>query len=282
MKLTMMGLFACCILYGQAADSTLHFEVASVKPGTAFGQCGGPDKAQFTCKGTLNSMLVSAFGLKSYQTTLVSSEGSRFEITAKIPQEVADKGGTPTELRAQQMEMLRNLLIERFQLQYHFEKKEMQVYDLVLARNGPKFKEAPPESSGENTATNTGRPAGVGTDGFPAIPVPPRNYILMQMLMTPRASKYLATGATMAQLAQSLSNAFGSLPVNDATGLKGKYDFTLIFTPPNAPMPAADVESSAPPLFPAIQEQLGLKLEAKKASLDVFVLDHAEKSPTGN
>jgi uncharacterized protein (TIGR03435 family) len=263
-------------------NSTLHFEVASVKPGTGFGQCGGPDKLQFTCKGTLNSLVGTAFGLKTYQTTLAATEGPSFDIIAKIPQEIADKGGTPAEIRARQMEMLRNLLIERFQIKYHFEKKEVQVYDLQVAKNGPKFKEAPPESSGENTAPNTGRPGAVGADGFPSIPVPPRNYILMQMLMTPRASKFLATGATMAQLADSLSRQVGSVPVTDNTGLTGKYDFTLLFTPPNAPMPPADVESSAPALFPAIQEQLGLKLEAKKASLDVFVLDHAEKSPTGN
>jgi uncharacterized protein (TIGR03435 family) len=86
----------------------------------------------------------------------------------------------------------------------------------------------------------------------------------------------------MAQLVDSLSRLFGGVPVTDSMELTGKYDFTLLFTPPNAPMPPADVESSAPVIFPALQEQLGLKLEAKQAALDVFVLDHAEKSPTGN
>jgi uncharacterized protein (TIGR03435 family) len=88
----------------------------------------------------------------------------------------------------------------------------------------------------------------------------------------------------MEQIVSALSGQLGQ-PVTDATGLKGKYDFTLTFSLDTPAMPAPQEgapESDAPPIRTAVQEQLGLKLEAKKGAVDVFVIDHAEKTPTEN
>jgi uncharacterized protein (TIGR03435 family) len=70
-------------------------------------------------------------------------------------------------------------------------------------------------------------------------------------------------------------------PVTDATGLKGKYDFALSWVMPSrVPLPPPAIDG--PTVFAAIQEQMGLKLEPKKGTVDMFVIDHVEKTPTGN
>ena len=87
-------------------------------------------------------------------------------------------------------------------------------------------------------------------------------------------------GAPMQALADHLSNAALQLdrPVIDQTGLKGNYDFTLEWSPDNVPLG----DSAAPSLFTAVQEQLGLKLDARKAPVEIIVVDSAEKVPTEN
>jgi uncharacterized protein (TIGR03435 family) len=69
--------------------------------------------------------------------------------------------------------------------------------------------------------------------------------------------------------------------VTNATGLTGKYDFVLTWNRRNRDQVTTD-DNPAPTLEEAIQEQLGLKLEAKKGSVDVFVIDHVEKAPVEN
>ena len=104
-----------------------------------------------------------------------------------------------------------------------------------------------------------------------------------------------ASDSTVEQIVGILSNQLGR-PVTDATGLKGKYDFTLTFTGDvpggrgpsmsvsmdGGPAPAPPPESDAPTIFAAVQQQLGLKLEAKKGDVDIFVIEHVEKNPTEN
>ena len=82
----------------------------------------------------------------------------------------------------------------------------------------------------------------------------------------------------MGNFARYLANMVGQ-PVNDATGLKGKYDFILKWIEDRG-RPSAD--DSGPNIFEALQAQLGLKLESKKAMVDVLVVDHIEKTPTEN
>jgi uncharacterized protein (TIGR03435 family) len=143
--------------------------------------------------------------------------------------------------------MVRKLMADRFQLKFHYEKRELPVYLLTVAKGGPKLKKGDPNE-----------PAGLG--GGPG--------------------NLGATNATMADLAELLAHGFLDRPVIDQTGLAGKFDLRLTWTPDE--MQAATQSADAPPgLFTAIQEQLGLKLVSTKAPADVIVIDHVEK-PSAN
>ncbi|MEO8593455.1 MAG: TIGR03435 family protein [Candidatus Solibacter sp.] len=313
MKAVVWGLFLCGLSFAQAPDPSMVFEVASIKvapPPEAspigrvamrMGCTGGPgtqSPGQYTCMNSPVSVLISqAFGLRAYQYPAVASgDGPRYNVSAKIP-----AGATKEQVQT----MFKNLLIERFKLAYHFEKREMPVYDLVVGKNGSKLKPSPeqpappPDGAPRGPAGGAGgappglaRPT-IGPDGFPVIPAG-RNS--SSMFMMPNGGTRLTTSdSSMEQLVNMLTNQIGR-PVVDATGLKGKYDYTLTFTRENlnANGPMAMVgaggtgeappppPSDAPSIFSAVQDQLGLKLEQKKGAIDFFVMDHVEKNPIEN
>jgi uncharacterized protein (TIGR03435 family) len=139
--------------------------------------------------------------------------------------------------------MLQALLADRFQLKVHMETKERPVYALVVAKSGGKLKES---TADEYSQTASGA----------------------------RNAHMIFTKATMEQLAGNLYYSVGR-PVFDKTGLRGFYDFTLDWIPDYGGAPAAD--SNGVEIFTALQEQLGLKLEPQKASIEMLVIDHAEK-----
>jgi uncharacterized protein (TIGR03435 family) len=206
------------------------------------------------------------------------------------------------------MVMLQNLLAERFKLTLHREKKDLQMYALVVGKNGPKLKElaqeAAPKEGGpvDGPAATMGKLT-MGRDGFPVLPAAAGGRGAMAMTMMNGNARMTANGQTMAGLAEMLSNQL-DLPVVDMTGLTGKYDYTLYFAPeglagmrlpgglppPPPPgeagggMPAANAPDaqSNPNLFTALQEQLGLKLEQRKGPVDLLVIDHLEKAPIEN
>jgi bla regulator protein blaR1 len=190
-----------------------------------------------------------------------------FDIQAKVAPEDAPK--LDKLKRGERMEMLQPLLEDRFNLKFHHETREMPVYMLVVAKGGSKLKEASPE--------------GAVPDGGP-----PRR----GMMMSPGSLE--ANGAQIDMLAHALSGQVGRTVI-DKTGLTGKYDFDLHFTPQNMPpgmgpgpgpgptggSPGADAppppDTSGPDLLTALQEQLGLKLESEKGPVDVIVIDHIDK-----
>jgi uncharacterized protein (TIGR03435 family) len=302
MSRAVLMLLACCFAYSQTVDQPLSFEVASVKPspppertgGMRMGCSGGPgtpSPGQYTCSNaTLAMMVQQAYGLKPFQLPSASADAARFDIAAKIP-----VGVTTDQVRS----MFQNLLVERFKLAYHYEKKEMQVYDLVVGKSGLKMKESPPEPPPPADAAPPGAPPPppgrmtIGPDGLPVFPV--RRGMTSMMMGRDGLRRITTTDATMERIVSTLSGQLGR-PVTDATGLKGKYDFTLTFAgdaagaggganmsaaAPDGSMPSAP-ETDAPPILAAVQEQLGLKLEPKKGAVDVFVIDHVEKTPTEN
>jgi uncharacterized protein (TIGR03435 family) len=151
-----------------------------------------------------------------------------------------------------------------------------------------------------------------GKDGMPEIPAAMRRPgVMMMAMMSPTGARVKMDGnrATMAQLVENLSNQVDR-PVLDKTGLAARYDFILDFAPDQAAMMAkmaaigppppppgagpgpgpggdagprlAQPETDAMPLFPAIQKQLGLRLEPKKDAIDLLVIDHVERTPTEN
>jgi uncharacterized protein (TIGR03435 family) len=266
------------------------------------GSSGGPgsrDPGLFKCTNCSLSMLVSmAYDLKRYQLTAPGwMETERFDITAKIPE-----GATKEQFRLMQQ----NLLTERFKLAVHHEKKELPMYELVVAKNGPKFKESEEEAAPPDGGPPPGPPGPptIGKDGFPVFPAGGRG----GMIMMNGKARMQARKESMEQFTNMLSNQVNR-PVTDATGLKGKYDFTLDFTadmvmmrgpggagipppPPGggttggggagAPVSIGSEADSGPTIFSAIQSQLGLKLESKKGTVDILVVDHIEKVPTEN
>lgn len=142
--------------------------------------------------------------------------------------------------------LLQTLLAQRFQLQVHRETREIPMYSLALGKNGPKFQ--------ESTVDEMPRGSVMGDS------------VGMHMVV--------ARG-TMAQLASRLSTNGAGRPVMDKTGLTGLYSFKLDW--------ANDMTASGelPPLAVALQEQLGLKLEAAKGPAEFIVVDHVER-PSAN
>jgi uncharacterized protein (TIGR03435 family) len=181
--------------------------------------------------------------------------------------------------------MLQNLLKERFRLTVHTEKVEMVAYELVIAKSGPKLKESKVAAEMPLPATAPGPSAAfsINKDGCPVVPEggPPM----------------MAFGDcfVVRQRAQPIDWLIGLLssnsdrPIVDATGLKGSYDFAFYYRSEKRAQPAASEGTGEPQefregpgLFTAVEEQLGLKLQARKSPLDRIVVDHMEKHPLGN
>jgi uncharacterized protein (TIGR03435 family) len=292
------------------------FEVASIKPAEQsmngmirIGVTGGPgtnDPGRMVFSGVpLQFLITYAFDVKSFQISgpewLLSE---RFDVTAKVP-----PGATKEESRI----MLRNLLAERFRMTFHREKKEMASYVLTVGRNGSKMQAAdPPKADAEADAKappppppGRGGPPKMGKDGFPELPEFAGRGGGPMMIMMPGRAKMTCLSCPVSRLADTLGNQLGK-PVVDMTELPGNYAFTLIFEPdmsamriaggmpmpPPGAVPAAGPPGGAmagdpsaepaPPLLSAIQDQLGLKLEPKKAPADFIAIDHMEKTPTEN
>ena len=146
--------------------------------------------------------------------------------------------------------MVKKLMADRFQLKFHYEKRELPVYALTFAKTGPKMT----RSQGDPSAS-----AGLGFG-------PPGNFG--------------ATNATMADFAEAMGQGALDRPVVDQTGLTGRFDLRLTWTP-DGPAQATESADAPPDLFTAIQEELGLKLVSTKAPVDVLVIDHIEK-PSAN
>jgi uncharacterized protein (TIGR03435 family) len=166
--------------------------------------------------------------------------------------------------------MLQALLADRFKLSIHRETKELPVYALVAAKNGPKLQEAKADATYPNGIKG---PDGVARGG----------------MMRIGGGEVTGQGLPIANLTRMLSQQLGRTVI-DKTGLTGKYDFTLQWTPDESQGPMfkgadgappggnpAPPESSGPSLFTAIQEQLGLKLESQKGPVEIIVIDHVEK-----
>ncbi|MGO8792121.1 MAG: TIGR03435 family protein [Terriglobia bacterium] len=235
-----------------APDANPVFEVATIKPSS-------PDEKGkfFTVRGrrfltgntTLSDLLTFSYGIHVRQIVngpdWLNSE--KFDINA-------EPGGEGQPNDKQWKSMIQKLLADRFKLTYHHEKRDLSVYALVVAKGGPKLT--------PSTGDPNGLP-GMFFRGFGDLP---------------------ARNANMGDFAGLLQSAVLDRPVVDQTGLTGRFDFALKWTPdetqfasfgPRPPTPPG--EADAPDLFTAMQQQLGLKLDAVKAPTEVMVIDHVEK-----
>jgi uncharacterized protein (TIGR03435 family) len=149
------------------------------------------------------------------------------------------------------MLMLQTLLEDRFKVKVHRDTKQDTAYDLVVAKNGPKLQ--------KSAGSDDQRPfVGVGRD-CPCDLTKPATAMFMK-----------GTRSSTALFAERLEGTLGH-PVRDKTGLAGEFDFAVHYAADDAQ------PDSGPSIFTAIQEQLGLRLEASKGPVEVLVVDHAEK-----
>ena len=253
------------------------FEVASVKPTSAgpptvgvFGGAGlrfTPGGAFEANNATLGSIIRLAYGLRDFQTVGAPEwvDTDRFDIQARGPQ-----GAAETEAPAR----LQSLLAQRFALKVHRETRNGQMYALVLARAdrslGPRLRQSQVES-----------PGGLGGGGGQCTPPGPPAPFNMRLC-----------GVTMARLVELYLPMYAGRRVVDRTGLTGGFDLALYFD--NRPIPGVGLAgglrilpgAEPPPadavsIFTALEEQLGLKLEAETGPVEVLVIDHVER-PTPN
>jgi uncharacterized protein (TIGR03435 family) len=297
--LAIITLFAlsCGRIFAQAAD-TITFEAASVKPfaeGTPImmsGGLGGPgsdDPGRINCEyTTLKMLLMRAYKVKSDEIFGPGwLESAHFNITAKLP-EGATKEQVPV--------MFRNLLAERFKVVLHHENRALPAYSLTVAKGGLKIKESAqaPSVPAADDAQAGGR-LPIGKDGFPVLR-PGTTAGGPITLFRQGQARLQASHTTLAALAEALTQQLGRVVI-DETGLGGRYDITLNWTPEatepgGRPRQAASAgtgdiasqEAGTPDtnLYAAVEQQLGLKLISKKTIRDTIVIDRAEKVPTEN
>jgi uncharacterized protein (TIGR03435 family) len=190
----------------------------------------------------------------------------RYDIDAKMDEAVAaafnklDAEGR----RLARLQMLQALLADRFKLVVHRDSRDVSVFMLVAGKNGPKLKETPAVSPAP------GAPAVMPTGG-PSI----RNSRNGTGPIT--LTVYRCKGESLA----NMLSPYAGRPVVDKTGLASKYDFILRFLPDDAPASESASDPTATSLFTAVQDQLGLKLEAGRGPVEHIVIDHIER-PSGN
>lgn len=270
------------------AQQTPTFEVASIKPSKPMG--GGRIRVGMNVDGvmlrynsvTLRDCIRTAYRVKEFQVQGPDWLGTtRYDITAKLPDGASED---------QVPEMLQALLAERFKLKLHRDTKEHNIYALVAAKDGPKLKPAEIQTAG---ARPTGGPP-------PGAGMPPRRG--MAIMMGPDGAHLKTPAATLSTLAEMISR-FSERPVVDMTGIQGEYEFDLAFSAqgmrggpmmvmrrPMGPPPGGGDDGPAAAEPPAERagsiydsvRPYGLRLEPRKAQLEMLIVDHIEKEPTEN
>jgi uncharacterized protein (TIGR03435 family) len=230
------------------------FEVATIKPTVPDAKAGRYITMQgnnrFVVKYyTLKLMIAAAYNLspKTISGGPAWVDADHFDILA-----LTSGNGRPRQ--SEQMAMLRNLLTDRFKLAFHREQRDFSIYELEIANGGPKLKEST-------------EPA---TDPSKLVSV-----VYPERMVMP------ARNATMSEFASLLQRALLDRPVVDKTGLTGRYDFDLEWAPDETQfggeVPAASGDAPSPPFFTAINQQLGLKLEATRGPVEALVIDSVER-----
>jgi len=189
-------------------------------------------------------------------------EMDRYDIAGKVRDADRDKLNNLSESQKIEMirAMLRAVLADRFQMKWHDDDKEGPVYDLVVAKSGSKLVESFSEAAK--------KPASAGPQS-PLSSMPP------SAGQTP--TRRIKRTMTLAELATELSGPNTGRVVIDKTGLTGKYDIVLTWSPDPAASEDGPVSASPSSIFTAVQEQLGLKLEPSRGPVKSFVIDHIEK-----
>lgn len=214
---------------------------------------------------TLRVIMQEAYQVQANQIEGPSDflDSFAFDVQVKLAKSEAEAPPSKQQM-LQVREALQKLLAERARLNLHTETKTLSIYALEVGENGSKLEPAP---VGEPDDMKGSGPVRIGTQQ-------------MRMKMAGNQVYGIAAqGISADDLAQLLSRQLGT-PVVNKTGLQGRYGFNLNWSDGNRTLTESESSSgsaSAPSIFTAVQEQLGLKLEAQKAPMQVLVIDHVEK-----
>jgi len=236
------------------ADANPSFEVATIKPSRPDERLSilvSPGGRQFsTTDSSLINLITFAYRLQPRQVTGGPAwlETEKYDLLAR-----PDTPGMPSEKQLETM--LQKLLADRFKLSFHREKKELSVYAITVGKTGPKL------------TKSDGDPNGLPGLGFRG------------------PGRFNGRNTNIADFAGIMQTLVLDRPVVDQTGLGDRYDFALNWTPDETQFgglagqlpPQSDKADVPPDLYTAIQQQLGLKIEATKAPVDVLVIDRVEK-----
>jgi uncharacterized protein (TIGR03435 family) len=228
------------------------FEVASVRLNKTGIRGGSMDFSKGGERFTAINMPIGALVLIAYNITVRQVSGAdaflsdKYDIVAKAEHPVTSD---------RMLRMLQALLVDRFKLIVHWETREVPVFALTVAKGGSKLRESNP------------------AEVQPAVPRTPAHAGGTEL----RSGHLVFKAESMPDFAWALSRmaGIGDRIIVDNTGLKGNYDFELLFERDTPSQGAAP--NLGPSIFSALQEQLGLKLESKKAPVDFLVIDHIEK-----
>jgi uncharacterized protein (TIGR03435 family) len=236
------------------ANASPSFEVATIKPSKPDDQRKAiivQGRRLKIINQPLSQLISFSYGVQAKQIVGLPpwADTDKYDIDAE-----PDGEGMPND--KQWKGMIAKMMTERFKLTFHRDKKELPVYVLSVAKSGPKLTKNEGDPNGLPALFFRGRPGDLGV----------RN-------------------ATMDDFTGLMQSVVLDRPVVDQTALAGRWDFTLNWTPDDSQFggmgakipPPTDATNPPPNLYTAIQEQIGLKLEATRAPADVIVIDHVEK-----
>jgi bla regulator protein blaR1 len=270
------------------------FEVDTIKPtrpGDNRSIAGFFGDDTFRARGfSLRAIIEVAYGITPGMHNLLQGgpnwlSSESYEMTAKMDAATADrlKKLKPDERTRIQNQMLQELLAERLKLAIHWEPRELPVYFLTIAKNGLKLKEATPGDTYEKAPYADKFEGGAQAGGM---------FLVSGTHPGHNTQSIYGFGVSVTTLAWELT-FYAQRSVQDRTGLTGNYDFTLEFcrdqlasgssavAPDGQAVPSASDPCGAPPFLTAVQQQLGLRMEAGKGPVQVIVIDHVER-PSGN
>ena len=282
---------ACLTLFASSAfaqDKPPAFEVASIRKTDT--QLPAGSKVGFQATG--QQIRVTAMSIKDYLGIAYSVRPQQIEGPEWIGRERWDVSATiPEGASSKVPEMLGTLLAERFQVKFHREKKELPVYALGMAKSGVKLTESAPDPNAAAAPPDTVNVAGGGTGAGVNLDLGGgRSFTLANNQIQIRRM-------TMLDIAETLTR-FMDRPVVDQTGLTKNYDLTVELTPedynailirsavnagvPLPPQALRILDNASPDTLSAPLSKFGLTLEARRAPLDVLVVDSASRTPTEN
>jgi uncharacterized protein (TIGR03435 family) len=255
------------------------FEVASIRPTEGQGDASFFSGIKISGSSVimrdipLGTLIRAAFGVQArFRSGPDWLEGKpNFDIRATIP-----SGANARQVP----EMLQALLETRFKLAFHMERRERQVYALLVGKDGPKFRRSSKIDESMPGGSFTGISA-ISDEPGARVWISPNRSAMRITPLTDGGARWDLTGMSLPEFAYILNTQDG-LDIVDMTGIQGIYDFTFTASPEDVNDLSPGTRQPATASTRESLQRLGLRLEKRKASVEVLVIDHLEKTPIEN